>query len=345
MPDPSTPSAGAGPDQLDQGDATNQPPAPPETAPVEAPAPPAGGVVNPTGTGDVGADRDGGSDRDGAAERGSDLAERDGGADDGDEGGSGGSGGSGGPPEPARRDRKKVELDVRFLLAIILVAALAAGAYAFGSYQANKGTSNTPKPTSTTVFQTPKDFRTLQDPDTGVEIAVPADWTQYSTKDLADKAIRFTVGIPNTGDTVVVRVNAYSAEITDANIGDQKAVFDQLLGAEKIQIYVNEKVTLGGLPALFYVYRFVDDATSKAGIHAHYFVFQGRKMVSLIFQALPDTRYEVLAPTFDKIANSLKVAPGPPPAFLDPALNTQTTAPTTATTVAPAQPPAPPTTG
>lgn len=324
MPDPSTSSAGAGPDQLDQGDVTDHPQAPPDSPPVAAPAPPAGGVVDPTGDGGDG----GGSGRDGGS---------------GDEG----SDADPGPLEPAPpRGRKKIEVDVRFLLAIVLVVALAAGAYAFGTYQASKGTSDVPKTTSSTVFQTPKDFRTLQDPDTGVEIAVPADWAQYSTKDLTDKAIRFTVGIPGTGDTVVVRVSAYSTEITEANIGDQKAVFDQLLGAEKIQIYVSEKVTLGGMPALFYVYRFVDDATSKEGIHAHYFVFQGRKMVSMIFQALPDTRYEVLAPTFDKIANSLKVAPGAPPAFLEPALSTGTTAATTATTAAPAQPPAaPPTTG
>ena len=251
-------------------------------------------------------------------------------------------------PEPApRRERKKIEVDARVLLALLVVAALAAGAYAFGTYQAGKARPDgDAKAPGTTVFQTPKEFATLTDPETGVKLSVPNNWAQYSTKDLADKAIRLMVGIPNTGDTVVVRVSSYSSEITEANLADQKNVFDQLLAAEKIQIFVNESTKLGNLPALFYVYRFTDAATGTSGIHAHYFVFQGRKMVSLIFQALPEARYETLAPTFDKIANSLEIAPGPPPALLD---SPVTTAPATGAPSAPAPTapaaPTPPTTG
>ena len=243
-----------------------------------------------------------------------------------------------------RPNRKKVEIDLRFLLAILVVVALAAGAYALGQRQGNKLDQAVDGSTGTTVFKAPKEFVPLADPATGVKLSVPRDWVQYSTKDLPDKALRLSVGIPNTGDTVVVRVSSYSTEITEANLGDQKNVFDQLLGAENIQVFVNQPTKLGGLPALFYVYRFTDQATGKAGIHAHYFVFQGRKMVSLIFQALPETRYETLAPTFDTVANSLEVAPGPPPDFLQPPVPDST--PTTAAPGTPSAPaPAPPTTG
>ena len=70
-------------------------------------------------------------------------------------------------------------------------------------------------------------------------------------------------------------------------------------------------------------------------------------MVSLIFQALPESRYETLAPTFDKIANSLEVAPGPPPAFLEPAVTSPSTTAPGAPAPAPGAPApaAPPTTG
>ena len=246
-----------------------------------------------------------------------------------------------------RRDRKKVQIDARVLLALLVVAALAAGAYAFGTYQGNQ--AKAPGTTGTTVFQPPKEFATLTDPETGVKLSVPQNWAQYSTKELKDKAIRLIVGIPNTGDTVVVRVNSYSTEITEANLADQKNVFDQLLGAEDIEVFVNEMTKLNGMPALFYVYRFTDAATGTTGIHAHYFVFQGRKMVSLIFQALPEPRYQTLASTFDRIANSLEVAPGPPPAFLEPVITTTvppgaTPAPS-APAPAPAPAPGPPTTG
>ncbi len=66
-------------------------------------------------------------------------------------------------------------------------------------------------------------------------------------------------------------------------------------------------------------------------------MYQGRKMVSMVFQALPEDRYKLLAGTFDAIAETLEVTPGPPPAFLEdlagPAASS-TTAP--ATTGAPA---------
>ncbi len=252
-------------------------------------------------------------------------------------------------PEPdeagQRRSSKKVEIDLRFLVATLVLVALAAGAYAFGTYQGNKGRAavDGPNSTGTTVFKPPKEFVPLADPATGVKLSVPKDWVRYSTRDLPDKALRLSVGIPNTGDTVVVRVSPYSTEITEANLGDQKNLFDELLGGEKIQIFVNQPTKLAGLPALFYVYRFTDEATGKAGIHAHYFVFQGRKMVSLIFQALPESRYETLAATFDTIANSLEVAPGPPPDFLQP-VDPGSSPATTAAPGAPS-PPAPPTTG
>ncbi len=252
-------------------------------------------------------------------------------------------------PEPdeagQRRRSKKVEIDLRFLVATLLVVALAAGAYGFGTYQGNKGKAavDGPNGTGTTVFKPPKEFVPLADPATGVKLSVPKDWVRYSTKDLPDKALRLSVGIPNTGDTVVVRVNPYSTEITEANLGDQKNLFDELLGGEKIQIFVNQPTKLAGLPALFYVYRFTDEATGTAGIHAHYFVFQGRKMVSLIFQALPESRYETLAPTFDMIANSLEVAPGPPPDFLQPV--NPGSSPATTTAPGSTSAPAPPTTG
>jgi len=89
-----------------------------------------------------------------------------------------------------------------------------------------------------------------------------------------------------------------------------------LFADEPVTILVDQTLTLRGLPALFYVYRFTDESSGRTGIHAHFFVYQGRKMVSMVFQALPEARYELLARTFDLIANSLEVATGPP-SFLE----------------------------
>ncbi|MEO5679510.1 MAG: hypothetical protein ABIS47_07575 [Acidimicrobiales bacterium] len=241
------------------------------------------------------------------------------------------------------------QLDIRLVAVIVVVVALAAGAYVLGQRQGKDIVGGAQKAPGTTVFKVPKDFVPISDPETGVQLSVPNDWVRYSIKDLPDKAIRLSAGIQNSGDSVVVRVNPYSTEITEANLPDQKNVFDQLLTNENIEILVNQPMKLGGLPALFYVYRFKDQATGKAGVHAHFFVFQGRKMVSMVFQALPEDRYALLASTFDKVANSLKVAPGPLPAFLEPSTAPATTVPggPAPSTSAPAAPPtsAPPSTG
>lgn len=46
-------------------------------------------------------------------------------------------------------------------------------------------------------------------------------------------------------------------------------------------------------------------------VHAHYFLFSGSTMHVLVLQALPDTEFTELAPTFDRIARSYRVPVAP----------------------------------
>jgi len=45
------------------------------------------------------------------------------------------------------------------------------------------------------------------------------------------------------------------------------------------------------------------------GAHAHYFVFDGATMITLVFQALPAPRIFSLAPLFDRVAATFRVLP------------------------------------
>lgn len=67
-----------------------------------------------------------------------------------------------------------------------------------------------------------------------------------------------------------------------------------------------QQVTLGGLPGLLYLYTFEDPTTGEQGAHAHYFLFQGTSMITLVFQALPANRILSLAPLFDRLANTFR---------------------------------------
>ena len=248
---------------------------------------------------------------------------------------------SDGRDDPPRRGgllTKEVRIDAKTLLA--LIGAVVLVGVAFAAYKVGQRADDAAagQATTTTAYRVPAEFVLFSDPETGVKLSYPRNWERRSTLDLSDKSLRLVAGIPNSNDSVSLRTTAYSTEITAENLNDQKNVVDGLLGGEAITVLVDQTMTLRGMPALFYVYRFTDEPTGKTGIHAHFFVYQGRKMVSMVFQALPEDRYKLLAGTFDAIANTLEVAPGPPPAFLE-ELATTTTAPATtapATTAAPA---------
>ena len=243
---------------------------------------------------------------------------------------------------PAKRTNpltRQIQIEPRTVVIIIAVLAVCAGAYYLGQKQARDVASPTATTASstppTTAFTLPKDFLPFDDKETGIKLAVPKDWVAYSTRDL-DRSYRLLIGVPEAKDNLRVRMNAYSTAVTKDNIKDQQAVVDSIFAQEKIEILARETPTVNGMPALYYVYKFTD-AQGAPGFHAHFFVFQGKKMVSLVFEAVPEDRFTVLAPVFDQIANSLEVAPGEPPAFLVEATGSGAAGP--ATTAAPAPTP------
>lgn len=258
--------------------------------------------------------------------------------DDRDEDDADDDGGGGGKEGGGSLLTRQVQIDARTILIIVAVFAIGVGAYVLGQKQARDAEPTATTPTSAppgTGFTVPKDFVPFDDKETGIKLAIPKDWVAYSTRDL-DRSYRLLVGVPNAKDNLRVRMNAYSTAVTPENIKDQQAVVDAIFAQEKIEILAREVPSVNGLPALYYVYKFTD-AEGKPGYHAHFFVFQGKKMVSLVFEAVPEDRFQLLAPTFDQIANSLQVAPGDPPAFLVEATGSGATGP--ATTTLPAAPP------
>jgi len=70
-----------------------------------------------------------------------------------------------------------------------------------------------------------------------------------------------------------------------------------------------EAVSLAGLPGYLYLYTFRDRQTRQQGVHAHYFLFRGRTLISLVLQALPAASFGNLTRTFDRITESFRVAP------------------------------------
>ena len=71
---------------------------------------------------------------------------------------------------------------------------------------------------------------------------------------------------------------------------------------------LSQVVRVGALSGVYYLYYF--PAGDQRGVHAHYFLFSGKQMFTLVFQALPAADFQRLAKTFDAVAETFTVTSG-----------------------------------
>ena len=64
-----------------------------------------------------------------------------------------------------------------------------------------------------------------------------------------------------------------------------------------------------GMPGYYYLYTFNEAETGAEGAHAQYFLFRGRNMYTLVFQALPPRASSRLSRVFDQMAESFQTVP------------------------------------
>jgi hypothetical protein len=134
----------------------------------------------------------------------------------------------------------------------------------------------------------------------GFEIDHPAQWRTTAVPGGMLMAI-------SGQDAVTVKRTELAAPIEASNVADLRSVTDAVLtgSAAHLGILKAESTSLGGLPGIYYLYTF--DSGAERGAHTHYFAFHGRNMYSLVFQALPDSGFAALAPTFDAVVSSFHV--------------------------------------
>jgi hypothetical protein len=113
----------------------------------------------------------------------------------------------------------------------------------------------------------------------------------------------------NRGGSILVRVSALEAAVGPAQLGEVRKVTDAIVAAgDGVELKAEPvEITQGGLPGLYYFYTFGDPVSGRRGAHAHYFLFQGQTMISLVFQGLPQEDFIRLAPLLDRVAHSFRV--------------------------------------
>ena len=142
----------------------------------------------------------------------------------------------------------------------------------------------------------------------GFIISVPGNWLVLSRAN--DPGVQYTAG-PDLKNFVAVRVFPNLGESfgpSDSQI--EKQYIDATLAGQPINVLSTTQVVINGLPGWQYVYTF-NDPKLGIGAHIHVFLFQQYRLHTIVFQALPRSNIDKLAPTFQKILNSYKALPLP----------------------------------
>lgn len=219
-------------------------------------------------------------------------------------------------PEPPVESVGSTPRKFGWQLPVLAIAAVAVIGSLVVAYQATrdaeKATPNEPGASATTAVTVPAGFTTYTDPETAFSISHPTQWERLKPP---ESDVRLLLGAGGQ-NSLLVRVIRLEQPVTAANIGDVKAFTDSIVSGAGVTILQERSITLGGLPGYYYLYTFTDTASGQKGLHAHYFLFAGRKMNTLVFQALPADDFSGLAATFDQVAESfrstLDLAPAAP---------------------------------
>lgn len=146
----------------------------------------------------------------------------------------------------------------------------------------------------------------LVDRRAGYELSYPRDWTALTPQ--VNQAQTISSHLIRINPSSAFSVSSFKLEhaVTSTNLADLRAVTDAILSSPNAKLVVLDvrEVKVGGLPAVYYLYYFPDG--KQRGIHAHYFIFDGRTMDTLVFQVVPESQFVDYAARFDAVVASFK---------------------------------------
>jgi hypothetical protein len=162
--------------------------------------------------------------------------------------------------------------------------------------------NTTGKAADTPAKALPAGFSQFRSDHAGFEMGYPSNWTKLNPKD-PQVLLLLAQG---TQDSLLVRESELPEPVGPQQLPSARQVTDKLVTSNKsVQMITEPKqIELGGLPGFFYFYSFKDATSGQEGAHSHFFLFNGKTMISMVFQTLPRERFASTAPTFDKVAGS-----------------------------------------
>jgi hypothetical protein len=194
------------------------------------------------------------------------------------------------------------------VIGVVLALGLGTSAYLLGrqyyTHDSSPKAANAANAANTTnkTDSKPAGFTEFRSDQAAFELAYPSNWTKLSPKD-PQVLLLLSQG---TEDSLLVRASELPQPVGPQQLPAARQVTDKLVMSNKSVSMVTEpkQIDLGGLPGFFYFYNFKDPATGQEGAHSHFFLFNGKTMISMVFQTLPKERFPDSAKTWDQIAAS-----------------------------------------
>jgi hypothetical protein len=204
----------------------------------------------------------------------------------------------------ALRTRRVLVIVTGVLLVLGATSAVLFGLGLFSrdhSAQTTKSANAANQADSTTTSK-PAGFSEFRSEQAGFELAYPSAWTKLSPKD-PQVLLLLSQG---TQDSFLVRASELQEPVGAQQLAAARQMTDKIVTSNKsVQLVTDPKqIELGGLPGFFYFYSFKDPSTGLEGAHSHFFLFNGKTMISMVFQTLPKEHFTESAKTFDQIAGS-----------------------------------------
>lgn len=202
---------------------------------------------------------------------------------------------------------------VLVVAAVLVAGVLATLAAVFGSRMLALPPQPPPPPPQAAAEPSspnspPVDFVEFRSEQAGIALSVPKSWKRLQS----DDPQVVLVATKNQQDSFLVRTVELDTAVGPEQLPAAKKLADQIVNSNKSAKLLAEpsQIELAGLPGYFYFYSFEDPATKQTGAHSHFFLFDGKRMITIVFQAVPVERFPEVAPTFDKITNSFRLLKG-----------------------------------
>ena len=151
---------------------------------------------------------------------------------------------------------------------------------------------------------TPPNYVRFRDAAAGFSIAYPRSWSRFASP---DSEVALLAAAKGRATSLAVRVKTVGLSVTPQTLPIARNLTDALVRADgRVQLLAEpQPLLLDGLPGYRYAYTFVK-ANGGAGGHLHYFVFKGKRIITLVLQALPAQRLEQDLPLLERIAQTFR---------------------------------------